>query len=90
MFRKDRQSTHRGGGIIVYVSDTLKCARRDDLEQWDVEALWVEVRFYRMNLWNCNVYRPPNSLASWSDSFSDLLEVAANENHNKLILGDFN
>ena len=38
IFRRDRKS--RGGGVMVYVPDALRCWRRIDLESEDVEAVW--------------------------------------------------
>ena len=42
-FRTDR--CHRpGGGVAVYVRDTLTCRRRPDLEIRGLEAVWVEIK----------------------------------------------
>lgn len=41
-YRRDRDS--RGGGVLVYVSYSCRSWRRFDLENSDVEAVWVELR----------------------------------------------
>lgn len=85
MYRKDRRSAQRGGGVVIFVSNSLKNIRRDDLELDDIEAPWVEVKFSKTNLLICNVYRPPNALATWMDTFGNLLEAAATGSHKRLV-----
>lgn len=41
IFRKDRNSF--GGGILVYVSNSLVVKRRTDLEPTNIECIWVEI-----------------------------------------------
>ena len=41
-FRTDRND-RPGGGVIVYVRDTLLCKRRVDLEYLGVEGVWLEL-----------------------------------------------
>ena len=49
LFRKDRiLSAYRleqGGGIIVYVKDDIKCARRSNLECENSECVWLDFFF---------------------------------------------
>ncbi|CAG2189157.1 unnamed protein product [Mytilus edulis] len=42
LFRKDR-STDGGGGILIYVRDSLHCKRRSDLEIAELESVCVEI-----------------------------------------------
>ena len=42
-FRKDRVD-RIGGGVALYVRDTIPCKRRIYLEMRDVEAVWVEIQ----------------------------------------------
>jgi len=42
MYRKDRQSL--GGGIVLYVNDKFSCVRRNDLEQSDIESMWLDIK----------------------------------------------
>ena len=41
-FRFDR-CNRPGGGVIIYVKDTLTCKRRTDLELQNLEAVWIEI-----------------------------------------------
>jgi hypothetical protein len=43
ILRKDRNCF--GGGVLVYISETLKVKRRDDLEFENSEMIWVEIEF---------------------------------------------
>ena len=42
-FRTDRQG-RPGGGVIIYVRDTLFCKRRSDLEIQGLESTLVEIQ----------------------------------------------
>ena len=43
--RRDRGSKEKGGGLGIYVRNNLLVNRRFDLEQSNIESLWVEVNF---------------------------------------------
>ena len=38
----------------------------------------------------CNVYRPPDAPAVWFDDFASMMEKAAGERAERIVLGDFN
>ena len=42
-FRRDREF-NSGGGLLVYVRDGVCCNRRTDLEHWNLECIWVEIK----------------------------------------------
>ena len=46
--RHDRVS-RCGGGVLVFVNDDLKLKRRDDLEDLDLEVIWLEVFPFKSN-----------------------------------------
>ena len=58
-FRRDR---NENGGVCIYISNQLSGKRRRDLEQPDLELLWIEIYSisHRPLLLGC-CYRPPNS-----------------------------
>ena len=63
MIRRDRPLSTRRGGIVLYYSDKLAVLRRSDLENKDLELIWVEVHnLYGSPFLLCMAYRPPNSL----------------------------
>lgn len=61
LHRKDRMGKS-GGGILVYVKNSLQTKRREDLEADDLEILWLEVCPYKSSrsLFIGGVYRPPS------------------------------
>ena len=66
----------RGGGILVYVSQSCRSWRRLDLEQSSVEAIWVELRLMSHSMLLCVVYHPPSSTMCVFDCVAQMLEIA--------------
>ena len=64
--------------------------RRNDLEEDEVEILWVEVRMNQRTLLLGNMYRPPNTTSSVLDSLELTQERAVSERKEVILLGDFN
>ena len=89
-FRKDNYS-NGGGGLIVYVRNSINARRREDLETHDIPCLWLEIsptngRSFLVG----NLYRPPNSTVEFCDRFEDFIDVISKEDKEFIILGDFN
>ena len=42
LFRKDRKTN--GGGIAMYIKDSLTCLQRHELESDNVESVWLEIQ----------------------------------------------
>ena len=89
IYRKDRKG-RRGGGILVYVHNSCRCRRRNDLEKDDVEAIWLEVHLRPHTILLCNVYRPPSSNSSTLPNNIDMVEAATSEGKEVVVLGDLN
>ncbi|KAI8514771.1 hypothetical protein Bbelb_073620 [Branchiostoma belcheri] len=93
LYRRDR--SRQGGGVGVYVRQTIPSQRRSDLERDDLEVCCVEVKpeKARKTILAC-VYRPPNSDSKWRDSAESLVrtlsQTAEDENVDVSIMGDFN
>ena len=86
-FRRDRNEN--GGGVCLYISDQLSGKRRSDLEDPDVELLWVEIDIPSHP--NCKLlvgscYRPPSSKMDFYDKLETVLDTVAESNI--LLLGD--
>ena len=61
LFRRDRSSGRKGGGIAIYISDKIPAVRRCDLKDIALENLWLELMFPKSKgilLGTC--YRPPD------------------------------
>ena len=92
--RKDRPSG-KGGGIVVYVTETLTSHRRFDLEADGIECIWSEVLFNKSRpLLMGHVYRPPDTSdylpEDFNEKFETMLEKVCCEEKEALLLGDFN
>ena len=49
---KDR--THHGGGLLIYISNSVISKRRLHLESSDIETLWVEIKNKGMKFFVCS------------------------------------
>jgi len=88
--RRDR-AISAGGGIIVYIKDSISFVRRHDLESDDIESIWLQINIVKYKPYLINfVYRPPNSPQSWIDSFELQINKADMEDCNMYSTGDFN
>ena len=88
ILRKDRNCF--GGGVLVYISETLKLKRRDDLEFENSEMIWVEIEFPNYKVLLCVVYRSPGATQSFWQNFEYSIEEAFNYTTNVIITGDLN
>ncbi|MEW8545561.1 MAG: reverse transcriptase family protein [Candidatus Thiodiazotropha sp.] len=89
-FRKDR-SDRTGGGVAIYVRDTLTCKQRQDLEINGLEAKWVEIVVKSKKILIGGFYRPPNSTVDYFNMILESIDRAFNTNVNDIIItGDFN
>ncbi|CAG2198875.1 unnamed protein product [Mytilus edulis] len=87
--RLDRN--RHGGGVTIYIKNSLHFIIRNDISVSNLELLWVEVR-------NCSnekflvgvLYRPPNSNSNLWDLFSESVDKALDCNLPIFLCGDFN
>ena len=88
--RRDRG--REGGGILVYIANSISYKRRTDLETNSTESIWIQVNIPNSKpILFCSVYRPPNSLTSWIDHFEFELDQASQNFENEIIIaGDLN
>ena len=89
LFRKDRKTN--GGGLAIYVKESLRVSVREDLQVEGVESIWLEVKHKAQKsfLLGCT-YRPPSSSQSWVDDFEVIFEQIDTEDKEIIMLGDFN
>nr|XP_022313371.1 uncharacterized protein LOC111118283 [Crassostrea virginica] len=88
IFRKDRNCF--GGGVLVYASNSLSVIRRADLEQQNIECIWIEIRDPTCNILLCCTYRPPNSDNSFWKYLSWSIDKASDKSNKIIIIGDLN
>ena len=89
-FRRDRKE-NGGGGILLYVKNDVCCKRRSDLENDQLECIWLEVKLTNSKSFLVgHIYRPPNSGISWNEIFEDNIENVLKEEKELYLLGDLN
>ena len=89
LHREDR--SRNGGGVAVYVRNSLKHNRRTDIPDKSLELVCIEIETIRARLFlKFAWYRPPSALI---ESFKELegnLEFFDKENKEMIIMGDTN
>ena len=85
----------KGGGVGAYILDGISWDRRDDLENENIEAIWLEVRPSHSNSFLlCIMYRPPESFKYLSKDFNthlhEMLAKASEKSQETILLGDLN
>ena len=91
IYRRDRVS-RCGGRVLVFVNKELKLIRRDDLQNLDLEVIWLEVCPFKSNrsFFISGIYCPP-----WYSLADDIrleknIEQAYLLNKELILLGDWN
>ena len=89
-FRADRPD-RPGGGVIVYVCDTLSSKRQTDLQIPGLKAVWVEIQTQSKTVLVGGLYRPPNSNANYYTYINESIDMAySTDIRDIIVLGDFN
>ena len=71
--RRDRN--RHGGGVAMYIRNSLTFIRRNDLETDDVEAIWIEMKCkQRQPVIIGSIYRPPSSPIDFIDKLGDIID----------------
>ena len=85
----------KSGGVTAYISNRLQWAKREDLEDPNIECTWIEV-FQRNSkrFLLGTIYRPPSGSKYFLENFSSLLEhmlsVITVESKETILMGDLN
>ena len=91
--RKDRADTidKTGGGLMLYIRNTVKCMRRPEFETSKLETIWAEVELPNAKPFLlCTLYRPPSARNVWMDLFEEELSIAQTSGLEVILMGDFN
>ncbi len=89
-FRCDRTG-RPGGGVAIYVRDTLYAKELKDLSINNLEAVWIELHLNRHKLIVGGIYRPPDSNNNHWTLLQESVDRAFNQTcDNILVTGDFN
>ena len=91
LYRFDRGTGQKGGGVAVYISETITAMRCCELNSPRLESLWMEIFLPKSKgILLGTFYRPPNETTAFFYVFGDVLEMASAENKEIKICGDFN
>ena len=83
---------HKGhGGILYYIKDGIVFKEKSDLQNTDVESLWIELNLpFSKPILLGTVYRPPDSKAEYNDKLDILFQNTTSDYEDVAIVGDFN
>ena len=88
-FRKDR-STGKGGGVVIYIRDSLKCTEFDPNIDTPIEHLCLNISLSaRMHFRLMVIYNPPSHDNSFYVNLQKLLKFVSHKSE-VIIFGDFN
>ena len=88
--RRDRVDKS-GGGLICYIKDDITYERRNDLENVNIEIMWLEMLYATSkNIIIGFFYRPPSANSDWLNTFSEDIELIHAEGKEIIPMGDMN
>ena len=88
-FRRDRN--RHGGGICVYVKNSIYAVRCSELENDNIECIWLKIIMNNKRFYFCCAYRPPNSSVEFWDLLNESIEKVKDINFsNFFLVGDLN
>ena len=88
IIRRDRNGD--GGGVAIFIKETIAYKRLYGYERPNLEAIWIGVSSLQGRLLMCCCYRPPDDKEFWDKLNSNLDDVKQDQIQNIFILGDLN
>jgi hypothetical protein len=80
-FMRDRGPEKNGGGIVVYIKETIYAYRRPDLEVNGIEAIWVQIKINGNKVLYETFYVPPKSNTDSWNKVENSIESAVNDDN---------
>jgi hypothetical protein len=78
-------------GIVAYTSSSLNTKRCHELEQYDIECIWLEVKLkHTAPILVGIIYRNPEECSVWNDNFNLMIDAVMLKSKEFILLGDFN
>jgi hypothetical protein len=87
--RRDRVGS-RGGGVLAWVSNSLVCKRRNDLEIENAELMWLEIRCSNQKFLLAVAYRTDDQGNFWDILQESYIRAVRLGIHYIIITGDLN
>ena len=81
-----------GGGVGMYIKDDIQYKRRFDLENANIEAIWLEIKqVHRKPIIISSLYcRSQQDVPEYLNSLSEIMSDVINENKEIFLMGDLN
>ena len=94
-FEKRDRTVGKGGGVAVYIKNTVNYVRRTDLESEKLENIVIEIILTTSKNVLINThYRPPQGSnylqKNYNELFAESLELVCSETKEVILLGDMN
>lgn len=94
-FIKRARGNGPGGGVGTYIRNNISFKIRKDLEDIDIEAIWIEIFPKRSKSFIfCVMYKPPESSKhlpkDFSTKLSQKIEAISKEKKEAILMGDLN
>ena len=93
LYRKDRSflNNKKGGGVALYVKNSLRSVECDDLNLKQCESVWSKIYINHLDYIIVGVcYRSPEADESDTNQLFECITSATNYNRPTLVMGDFN
>ena len=90
LIRRDRNINKKGGGVCIFIHNTISFSERSDLLDDIIEAAWIELTLKSTQIIIGCMYRPPNSDCNYFNKMLDIFGKITSEDKDLVILGDFN
>ena len=89
VIRKDRNCY--GGGVLMYLNESLNVKHIEDLFDFDFESISVEIKIgdYKPFLVT-TIYRPPHKPVAYCDQIETLISTTDLEGKESVLMGDLN
>lgn len=94
-FEKRHRKNGKGGGVALYVKDSINYIRRTDLESQELENIVIEIVLSTSkNIFITTLYKPPQSSKylqnNFNELFNEFLMHLSDESKECILLGDLN
>ena len=78
-------------GLLLYISSTLTFSRLSNLETYDVESIWIEIKIKATSPIVVGfIYRNPLETTNWFEIFNNIMDELIILDYENVIMGDFN
>jgi exonuclease III len=85
-----KSRNRHGGGVLLYIKDTVKFEELTNVNRSDIESLWIHVKCNSMSFALGMMYRPPSANNSYLNGILEQLDHVHSTNDHVMLMGDLN